>query len=64
MELTLRCRKCNKIFSASLYKKQLQELIVSEGFSFLCHICLQDEPINDTNPFKAGYLTEIWIKEE
>jgi len=65
MKLDLKCRVCNKTFPAILSKDQIQELLLVEAFKFVCNRCIADglaEMPNDADPFKVGYLTELWVK--
>ena len=67
MKLDLKCRVCNKTFPAILNKGQIQELILVEAFKFVCNRCISNGLVdmpNEADPFKVGYLTELWIREE
>jgi len=67
MKLDLKCRVCNKTFPAILNKDQIQELMLVEAFKFVCNRCIVDglaEIPDGIDPYKVGYLTELWVKDE
>jgi len=66
MKLKMRCRECGEVFEAEMKKAQIQELVLSEGFTLVCPACVSAGAVKDLPEeiIKTGYLVELWIHEE